>query len=182
MKQYPRVGMRTVALFSLAVMAITNAQPVAANEPGGKIVLREGSEVRLKFSQELSSKTASEGDTVNFILAEDLSVGGVVVAKAGDKAVGTVSNVKKAGMMGKGGELNVRLEHLTADDTRVRLRGSKGKTGDDKTGQAVALTVLFGPIGLIKHGKDIVVKEGTPLSAFVDEDATFRPQKTASGQ
>jgi hypothetical protein len=30
--------------------------------------------------------------------------------------------------------------------------------------------VLFGPIGLIKHGKEIVVKEGTPLAAFVDDD------------
>jgi hypothetical protein len=160
---------------ALAIANSIGAQTVAANEPGGEVVLKEGTDVKLKFAQELSSKTAAEGDTVNFILAEDLTVGNVVVAKAGDKAVGTVSNVKKAGMMGKGGELNVRLEHLIAGDTRVRLRGSKGKSGDDKTGQAVALTVLFGPIGLIKHGKDIVVKEGTPLSAYVDEGAKFQP-------
>ncbi len=182
MKHCKKAGILAVALLTIATTSITNAQNVAANEPGGKIVLKEGSEVKLKFSQELSSKTASEGDTVNFVLAEDLMVGNVVVAKSGDKAVGTVSNVKKAGMMGKGGELNVRLEHLTANDTRVRLRGNKGKTGDDKTGQAVALTVLFGPIGLIKHGKDIVVKEGTPLNSYVDEDATFPLQRAGAGQ
>jgi len=32
------------------------------------------------------------------------------------------------------------------------------------------LTVLFGPIGLIKHGKNVEVKAGTPIAAYVDED------------
>ncbi len=34
----------------------------------------------------------------------------------------------------------------------------------------MALIVLFGPIGLIKHGKNVEVKPGTPLKGFVDED------------
>ncbi len=42
-------------------------------------------------------------------------------------------------------------------------------------GTAVALTVLFGPIGLIKHGKNVEVKAGTPLTAYVDEDAQLIP-------
>ena len=181
MKNGRKVCLSAMALFAFALAPVVRAQTAAANEPAGTVVLKEGSDVKLKFAQELSSKTASEGDTVNFVLAEDLTVGTVVVAKAGDKAVGTVSNAKKAGMMGKGGELSVRLEHLKAGDTKVRLRGSKGKAGDDKTGQAVALTVLFGPIGLIKHGKDIVVKEGTPLNAYVDEDTTFPVLKAETG-
>jgi hypothetical protein len=37
-------------------------------------------------------------------------------------------------------------------------------------GTAVALTVIFGPIGLIKHGKNVEVKQGTPLLAYVDQD------------
>jgi len=52
----------------------------------------------------------------------------------------------------------------------MRLRGTKGKEGEGKVGATVALTVLFGPIGLIKHGKNVEVKEGTPLRAFVDQD------------
>ena len=76
-------------------------------------------------------------------------------------------------MMGKAGELNMRLEHLKVGDQRVRLRGSKGKEGEGKVGTAVALTVLFGPIGLIKHGKNVDVKAGTPIAAYVDEDITL---------
>lgn len=139
--------------------------PAASTYP-----LKEGTEVNLKFAQDLSSKTAAEDDRVNFELAEDLKVGDVIVAKAGTKAVGSVTHVKKAGMMGKGGELNVRLEYVKIGDSRIRLRANKGKEGEDKTGTAVVLTVLFGPIGLIKHGKNVEVKSGAPLKAFVDED------------
>jgi len=144
------------------------------------VVLKEGEEVKLKFAEALSSKTANEGDPVNFVLDEDLKVGNVIVAKSGAKAVGEVTHAKKAGMMGKGGELNVRLEYLKDGDTRIRLRGSKGKEGQGKEGTAVALTVLFGPIGLIKHGKDIEVKAGTALTAYVDQDTPLPPISSGS--
>jgi len=82
-------------------------------------------------------------------------------------------------MMGKGGELNVRLEYVKIGDSRIRLRANKGKQGEDKTGTTIALTVLFGPIGLIKHGKNVEVKSGAPLKAFVDEDIKL-PADTAT--
>lgn len=149
----------------------------APTEPAAKLVLKEGTDVKLKFADDLSSKTAAEGDPVNLVLDEDLKVGDVIVVKAGAKATGTVTNAKKAGMMGKAGELNMRLEHLKAGDQRVRLRGSKGKEGEGKVGTAVALTVLFGPIGLIKHGKNVDVKAGTPIAAYVDDDTPLDPAK-----
>jgi hypothetical protein len=151
------------------------AQAQDASPAGEKVLLREGTDVKLRFAEELSSKTAAEGDPVNLVLDEDIVVGNVVVAKAGAKAVGTVTNAKKAGMMGKGGELNLRLDRLKVGDNKIRLRGTKGKEGDSKTGTAVALTVLFGPVGLIKHGKEITVKQGTPFAAFVDDDVALPP-------
>lgn len=147
--------------------------PVAAVVPAAsqeKVVLREGTPVNLKFAQSLSSKTAGEDDPVNFVVAEDLVVDGFVVAKAGTFATGSVSHSKRAGMLGKAGELNIRLSHLKCGDRRIKLRGSQGKEGQGKEGTTVALTVLFGPIGLIKHGKNVEIKEGAPLVAYVDED------------
>jgi len=165
-----------LVLCSALTVALTSVNVLVAQDNGGqKLLLKEGSDVKLKFAQEISSKTATEGDPVNFIVDEDIKVGNVVVIKAGTKAVGTVTNAKRAGMVGKGGELNVRLDHLKEGDTKVRLRGTKGKEGDSKAGTAVALTVLFGPVGLIKHGKEIVVKEGTPLAAFIDDDVSLPP-------
>jgi hypothetical protein len=159
------------------------AQPPAAETPAAnaastdKLVLKDGSDVHLKFAESISSKTANEGDSVNLLLADDLKIGDIVVAKAGAKAVGTITHAKKAGMMGKAGELNMRLEYLKVGDDRVKIRGSKGKEGEGKEGTAVALTVLFGPIGLIKHGKNVEVKEGTALVAYMDQDYVVPPPK-----
>jgi hypothetical protein len=133
------------------------------------LTLKEGSAVNLKFAQDLSSKTATEGDPVNLVLDKDLKIGDVVVCQAGAKAIGTVTHRKKAGMMGHPGELNMRLDYLLVGDNRLKLRGSQGKEGEGKEGTAVALTVLFGPIGLMKHGKNVEIKAGTPLQAYTDE-------------
>jgi hypothetical protein len=135
----------------------------------GKITLKAGTDVSLKFAQDLSSKTAAKDDPVNLVLAEDFKISGMVIANAGAKAVGIIIHAKKAGMMGKAGELNMRLQYLLVGDTRVKLRRTEGKQGQGREGTAVALRVLFGPIGLIKHGKNVDIKEGTPLQAYTDE-------------
>jgi hypothetical protein len=160
----------------LPLWSQTTPQPTPAPQAtpqGSNAVLREGTEVKLKFAEAISSKTATTDDPVALILDEDLKVGDLVVAKSGSKALAMVTNAKKAGMMGKGGELNIRLESLRTGDAKVHLRGTKAREGDDKVGATVALTVLFGPIGLIKHGKNIDIKEGTPLTAYVADDITL---------
>ena len=106
---------------------------------------------------------------VTLTLVDDLKVGDVVVAKAGSKAIGEVTKAEKSGMMGKAGELNIRLDYLKAGDTKIKLRGTKGKEGESGTTGAVVLTVLFGPIGLIKHGKNVEIKQGQALHAFFRE-------------
>ena len=152
---------KLTSCFLLAALSVC-AQPA--------LVLKEGEEVQLKFAQPLTSKTAVTDDPVEFTLAEDLKVGEIVVAAAGSKAVGVVSSSRKAGMMGKAGDLSVRVEYLRTDAGKIRLRGSRGREGEGKVGTAVVLTVLFGPIGLIKKGKDIEVKAGTALKVFVADD------------
>ena len=150
--------------------------PVAMNpDASGKYMLRESEDVNLQFAQDLSSKTSSEGDPVELVLADDLKVGNVVVAKAGAKAFGEVTKAEKSGMMGKAGELNLRLDYLKVGDTKIKLRGTKGKEGESGTTSAVVLTVLFGPIGLIKHGKNVEIKKGQSLHAYIGDDVTVLP-------
>jgi hypothetical protein len=146
-----------------------------APDASGRYMLRDGTDVNLKFAQDLSSKTSSEGDPVTLTLVDDLKVGDVVVAKAGSKAIGEVTKAEKSGMMGKAGELNIRLDYLKAGDVKIKLRGTKGKEGESGTTGAVVLTVLFGPIGLIKHGKNVEIKQGQALHAFVGDDIALVP-------
>jgi hypothetical protein len=43
----------------------------------------------------------------------------------------------------------------------------------------VVLTVLFGPSGLIKHGKNVEIQQGQALHAFVSDD--IRAASLSSG-
>lgn len=143
--------------------------------PARGCLIREGDQISLKFASALSSKTANLDDPVEFVLDDDLKVGETVVVAKGAHALATVSDAKKAGMLGKPGELAVQLQYIVAGDNRVRIRGTKGREGESKTGATVALTVLFGRIGLIKHGKNVEIPAGTPLTAYVDQDTWLPP-------
>jgi hypothetical protein len=152
------------------------SQP-ACSANTGCLLLREGTVVPLEFASDLSSKTANEGDPVEFLLDDDLKLGESIVVPKGAHAVATVSKVKKAGMLGRPGDLAVQIQYLIAGSNHVRIRGTKGSEGDSKTGATVALTVLLGPIGLIKHGKNVEIPAGTPLAAYVDQDIWLAPIK-----
>jgi hypothetical protein len=108
--------------------------------PGGGCLLRDSTQVELKFAADLTSKTAHEGDPVEFLLDEDVKVGDTVVVARGAHAVATVSAAKGAGTMGKPGELSVQLQYLVVGSNHVHLRGTKGREGESKTGATVALT------------------------------------------
>jgi|HubBroStandDraft_6_1064221.scaffolds.fasta_scaffold54699_2 hypothetical protein len=153
--------------------------PMAASKPvcnaNDGCLLKEGIEVPLKFASSISSKTANEGDPVEFVLDDDLKVGDSIVVSKGAHALATVTTAKKAGMMGRPGDLAVQIQYLVVGSNRVHIRGTKGREGDSKTGAAVALTVLFGPIGLIKHGKNVEIPAGSPFTAYVDQDIWLAP-------
>ena len=163
------------AAVAAPVPVVAAGHVAAAPDALGKYMLREGEDVNLQFSDDLSSKTASEGDPVELILTDDLKVGTVVVARAGTHAFGEVTKAEKSGMMGKAGELNLRLDYMKVGDTKILLRGTKGKEGESGTTSAVVLTVLFGPIGLIKHGKNVEIKKGQALHAYVADDVAVLP-------
>jgi hypothetical protein len=156
----------------------TAADPNAPACGASGCLLREGTQVALKFASELSSKTAHIGDTVEFQLDDDVKVGDSIVVAKGAHAVATVNDAKKSGMMGRPGELSVQIQYLLVGSNHVRIRGTQGREGDSKTGAAVALTVIFGPVGLIKHGKNVIIPAGTPLTAYVDQDVWLAPLRT----
>lgn len=131
----------------------------------GKYLLREGTEVPLKFAQDESSRYATEGDKVQLTLTSDLKVGDVVVVKQGAKAVAVVTHTKKSGMLpGSNGELSLQIKEMQSGTDRVRLRGGSGRDA------------VLGSLGQIKHG-NVEIEEGTPLTVYVDEDIWLSPAK-----
>jgi len=134
-------------------------------------VVPDGTEFTVVTVDEITSKTAAEGDPLTFKVAEDLKIDGQIVVTKGTIVKGVVAQAKKAGMMGKGGSLGIRVESTTTvDNQKLKLRSTKGKEGDDKTGTTVALVVLFGPLGFLKKGKNAVIKPGTEIKVYTDEE------------
>lgn len=166
-----------IALLALASIAFPNFTATAAAKvptpPKSNDVktLPDGTEFTVVTTEEINSKTASEGDPLTFKVLEDVKIDGQVVIAKDTLVKGVVANAKKAGMMGRGGSLGIRVESTTTvDNQRLKLRSSKGKEGDDKTGTTVALVVLFGPLGFLKHGKNAKIKPGTEIKVYTDEE------------
>lgn len=156
-----------------AVSAAAAPTPVTAPPAPAvtKVKLREGEELVIRFEDRLSSGSNTAGDQFSIALEEDMKLADGTVIRAGYRGRGEVTEAKKKGFMGQAGELNVRLNYIRVGDTRVRLRASKGGEGKGAMGATIALTVLFGPLGLLKRGHDIEIKPGQTLTAYVDQDA-----------
>jgi len=171
--KFPHRGKALALTLTLILLTPSVLPAVAAaragDDPPAEMTLADGTEFEVETTDEISSKTATEGDPLTFKVVEDLKVNGQTVVAAGTLVKGVVSNAKKAGMMGKGGQLGIRIESTTTvDGQRLKLRSSKGKEGDDKTGTTVALVVLFGPLGFLKHGKNAKIKPGTRIKVYTD--------------
>jgi hypothetical protein len=160
--------------------ALSASSAAKATPAAGMVVLREGTLVKLKLLHTLNSKTVVVDDPLNFAVAEDVVVDGSVLIKAGAPATGRVWQAKPARTLGRGAELRLHLDHVKAGAVRVPLRGSLAREGKDKKGETVALVMVFGLSGFVKHGAEIEVKEGSSFDAYVDEDTAVAV--AASGQ
>jgi len=151
--------------------AATRVQDPQHTENVNVKTLPDGTEFTVVTVDEISSKTAAEGDPLTFKVLEDLKIDGQTVIAKESIVKGSVAQAKKAGMMGRGGSLGIRVEStMTIDNQKIKLRSTKGKEGDDKTGTTVALVVLFGPLGFLKKGKQAVIKPGTQIKVYTDEE------------
>lgn len=154
-----------------ATPTMPTATPVAAAPTSVRVP--EGAEVRVRFDEALSSATAATGDSFSIVTDEAIRLADGTLIPAGYRGKGEVTDAEKKGMMGKAGDLKVRLTYVTIGGVRMHLRANKGEEGKDSVTATVVLTVLFGPLGLIKHGHDVVIPKGQTLTAFVDEETVL---------
>ena len=176
---------------SLTLAGVAQAQAPTASPPTAAasaptivpamLHIPEGTELTITFRDALSSKSAAVGDVFTIAMDEPVTLDGGGTLPGGLIGAGEVISVHRKGMMGKPGDLNVRLNYLKLGDHRIRLRGSKGAEGNASVGATVALTVLFGPLGLLKHGHDVDIAAGQKLKAYVDQDINVPlPSTTAA--
>jgi hypothetical protein len=152
------------------------AQPKPA--PGFAFGLEDGTPVPLKLARDLSSAKESTGNRVDFEVAEDVKVNGLVVIPKGEMAWGTIVDAKPKRRLGRAGKLDVRIDEVRlADGERVPLRASQESKGKGRsgvmTGAIITSGVLFFPVAplfLFMHGKDVIIAKGAAVTAYIDQN------------
>ena len=87
--------------------------------------------------------------------------------------------------LGRAGKLNVRIEEKRlADGSRAKLRAVQDTTGKGRQGVMTAAMigagVLFFPMApmfLFIRGRDVVIAQGTPVTAYVDGNTELLKEK-----
>jgi hypothetical protein len=147
-----------------------------------KLVLLDGTPVRLRTAENLSSHDAVKGSSVDFEVMEDIYVNNVLVVKKGGTAIGTITDASPKKTMGRAGKLDITIDYVRlVDGEKAQLRGVKESKGGGHTGAmtgAMVATALVvwpaAPFFLFMHGKDINIPKDTPIMAFVDGDLTIK--------
>jgi hypothetical protein len=138
--------------------------------------LEDGTPVRLRISQTVSSASAHVNDRVEFEVLEDIKVSGVLVVPKGGIAWGTVTQAQPKRRMARGGKLEIVMDSVRlADGEKAALRATKEAKGGGHTGAMTAGIVATGliffpaaPFFLFMHGKDITIPKGTEVPTFID--------------
>lgn len=160
------------------------AQQVASNI-SAPFVLQDGTPVKLRLSQTISSADAHVNDRVEFEVLEDVSVDNVVLVPKGSSALGTVTEAVPKRRMARGGKLEIVLDSVRmVDGEKVALRAVKDAKGGGHTG-AMTIGIVAGalvflpaaPLFLLMHGKDITIPKGTDVPSFVNGDTKLDPAK-----
>jgi hypothetical protein len=144
-------------------------------------VLPEGTKLRVRLDQTISSGTAEEGQTVELSVTDAIRVGDTVVIAEGARATGTITEAHEKRRMGRAGKLDFSIDRVkTADNQWIPLRYTVTK----KSGQSHAVStgiltagaaVVFwpaAPVFLLRKGQDITINRGVAFEVFTDGNFT----------
>ena len=136
-------------------------------------ILRVGTEVPLRLTQELTTKGKQlrVGDRFHLETSEPVLVQGVNVIPVGSPAVGEITDIRNKGMWGKSGHLAARILYVTVNGRQIRLSGAfddKGIAGG--IGAVAVSAIVFLPAGFFMTGTSAKVPTGSIVKSFVDED------------
>ena len=175
-----------IALLFLAFCPLFNAQkaqtPPATQppptQPPPPNTLLDGTPVKLRLSQTISSADTKVGQEIPFEVLEDVSVDHVVVLPKGATAIATVTETEHKKSMGRAGKLNIAISYARLkDQEKLALRATQENKGGGHvgamTGAIVATSIVFfpaAPLFLFIKGKDITLPQGTEITAFVEGD------------
>lgn len=167
---------QTSPLMAQEAPQIQAAQTPSAPPPPNTLL--DGTPVKLRLSQTISSADAKTGQEIPFEVIEEVKVDDTVVIPKGASAIANVTEADHKKTMGRAGKLNIAISYVRlADSEKAALRAVKETKGGGHvgamTGAMVATSIVFfpaAPLFLFIHGKDVTIPQGTEITAFVQGD------------
>ena len=148
-----------------------------------QVVIPDGTLIRVRLGQNLSSNEVETGQTVDFRVTQEVRVGDAVVIASGAPAQGSIISAEASRRMGRGGKLALTVERVqTVDGQWLSVRYSPQKNeGKGHIASTAVLTGIIGvaflpaaPLGLLKHGREATFIKGKSFDVFADESATVQ--------
>lgn len=166
-------------------MPCVSAEEVSAVT--GRVVIPNGTPIKLRLAVSISSAHARVGDPVDFIVVRDVNIGGFTVIQAGTRARGHISEVKRKRFFGMGGRIALQVDSVgLATGDRVRLSATKEAKGGSRTklvlGGMIATSLIFlpaTPVFLLVRGRDSTVVKSTEITAQIDGATSVWPADLA---
>lgn len=160
---------RIAAGIVLAGLAIVAASPAFAQVSGG--VLKAGTQVQLRFEDDVSSQTAAAGQLVHLVVDSDVRASGRLAVAAGTPVRARVLRAQPGGSNGRAGTLLLGLEAIELPGREIRMYGNVGSAAPNHEGAAAIVTGLLGPLAaLAVRGGKVEIPRGTIVLGHVDEN------------
>lgn len=163
-------------------MKLTAALLFFAAVAAAQTTVPDGTKIRCRLDQTLTSATADQGQAVELSVAEPVRVGNTVVIPEGARVTGTVTEAQEKRHMGRAGKLDFSIDRVRAADgewipLRYTVNKKSGGSHAVSTGVMTAgAAVLFWPAApafLLIKGKDVTINKGVVFETFTDGDHTL---------
>ena len=152
-----------------------------------QIEIPEGTRVKVRLEEDLSSATAEKGHSVRLSVVEEVKIGGTVVIAPGAKATGTVVVATPKRLM-SGGKLDFSVDGVTAADGEtipIRYRQEEAPGMPDLKAGIISAgaTMVLGPAAPLlrmMRAKDITMEKGIVLEVFTNQSHALPAAAPAS--
>ena len=169
----------TGSLLSRMNSLTTTAFPTGSIS-GNKVVLPKDSLIKVKFMNDISSKTNQMGEQIDFVVDDNVYVGETLVLPKGAKGYGTIKKIVPARSFGRDARIDLEFSHVVATDgTKVpvyigELAKQQAKTVAGAAGASIGGMIVFGPIGVVGgafvKGQSVTIPAGTSTFVQVTKD------------
>jgi len=168
-------GFHVMVVLTIVLGSIVHSAGATEVESGTTVLLKEGTPIILKLTEEISSETSHVGDIIHLAVARDVKIKEHTVVAVDTPATGEITMAETRAIGGQKGRVAFTVFSTTAvDGNRVLLRTSLTRAGRGKEALALGGGWLICPLLILTKGEKAVFPVGTEVKAYVENDTEVK--------